>query len=256
MMYSVRKTTKNHGNTNLVILCLNLIVTGFLAINFGSNYIVIFLASFLLHTIIESGLAVSGIRKSEVFVFGYKLPMASDVLLKSMVEGPAYCVPAFFIADQMVKGDNYWYVLAAFILVGLASLYIGFRDRKNIQALAKNSSPLISRRAMTKPTALMLLALINTICIVAILQIEQPYRKHALFYIIAYSLLVLLFYFINYNFGVRYVEEFNCKKQTYTKPSLGMQIAGLTYDSAYEMALLVSPAYWVTFYLGFFNFGY
>jgi hypothetical protein len=63
----------------------------------------------------------------------------------------------------------------------------------------------------------------------------------------------ILFYLINYNLGVRYIETFRHDLNSFEKPKLSLQIAGLVYDSAYEMTLLISPAYWLTYYLGFFS---
>jgi hypothetical protein len=252
-MFSVRKTTKWHGNTNLTVLLINIIITWILFFNYGSNYLVIFCSSLLLHLLIETGLAVSGIRKGNVYAFGKKLPRVIDILLKASVEGPAFCVSAFFVADSFENGNELFSVITAVVVVGLASLYMGLSDKKSIENLKPADKPVISRRAMTKPKAVMLLALINTCCISAMFMIPNEDRLHAFTYLFAYAGLVLLFYFINYNLSVRYIEMYNPITDTYTKPKLGIQIAGLTYDSAYEMALLVSPAYWLTYYLGFFS---
>jgi hypothetical protein len=252
-MFSVRKTTKWHGNTNLTVLLINIIITWILFFKYGSNYLVIFCSSLLLHLLIETGLAVSGIRKGNVYAFGKKLPRVIDILLKASVEGPAFCVSAFFVADSFENGNELFSVITAVVVVGLASLYMGLSDKKSIENLKPADKPVISRRAMTKPKAVMLLALINTCCISAMFMIPNEDRLHAFTYLFAYAGLVLLFYFINYNLSVRYIEMYNPITDTYTKPKLGIQIAGLTYDSAYEMALLVSPAYWLTYYLGFFS---
>jgi hypothetical protein len=252
-MFSVRKTTKWHGNTNLGILLINIIITSILFFSYGSNYLVIFCSSFLLHLLIETGLAMSGIRKGNVYDLGKKLPCTLNILLKASVEGPAFCVSAFFIADSFEKGNGLFSIFITAIVVGLASLYMGLSDKKSIENLKPTDKPIISRRAMTKPKAVMLLALINTCCISAMFVIPNEDRLHAFTYLFAYAALVLLFYFINYNLRVRYIEMYDPITNTYTKPSLGIQIAGLIYDSAYEMALLVSPAYWLTYYLGFFS---
>jgi len=252
-MYSVRKTTPQHGNANLNVLAYILIITTLLIWQFGINYLVIFCASSLLHILIETGLFVSGIRKGEVYVYGYKLPKTVEIILRSSVEGPAFCVPAFFIADQLQSGNFFSAFIGAFLVVGLAAFYLGWEDKRNIQKLGTNEEPLISRRAMTKPKAVMLLAMINTGCLIALFLIPNTDRLHAFSYLISYAFLVLLFYFINYNLGVRYIEMYDHENKHYFKPSKSMQIAGLTYDSAYEMALLISPAYWLTYYLNLFN---
>jgi hypothetical protein len=252
-MYSTRKTTKTHGQSNLFLLIFILVVTSLLIRSFGINYLVIFLASGLLHVIIESGLAISGVRKGSVYLYNRELPRFADVLLRSFVEGPAFCVPAYFVSDQFYNHNPVWGVIGAVLVVAIASLYLGMADKKSVNQLQNKDEVLISRREMTKPAALMLLALLNTCCLVAMFLIPQPERAHAFIYLISYALLVMLFYLINYNLGVRYVETYDCETKQYKKPGPWFQAASLTYDSAYEMAILISPAYWVTFYLGFFQ---
>ena len=96
--------------------------------------------------------------------------------------------------------------------------------------------------------------LLNTGCLTALFLMPAPYRTHAFIYVIAYSLMVMLFYFINYNMGVRMVEIYDHDRKEYVRPGPLFQAAGLAYDSGYEMALLISPAYWITFYLGLFHY--
>lgn len=254
MMYSVRKTGKSHGNTNFAILICNLIITSLLVWCYGMNYLVIFCSSTLLHVIIETGLSYSRLRKSSVYVFGKELPRYADVLLRAMVEGPAFCVSAFFVADRIMEGN----ILIAFALpvlvVGFASLYMGLADRKDLKREHDGEKSLTNRRAMTSPRAVMLLSLINTGGLAAIFLMPSPYRMHAFIYVGSYALLVMLFYLINYNLGVRMVEICNEEKNEYVKPGVWMQAAGLTYDSIYEMAFLISPAYWVAYYAGLFHY--
>jgi hypothetical protein len=253
-MYSVRKYTRGHGNTNLKMLFLNLVVTAVFIWQFGTDYLVIFCSSSILILIIETGLALSGIRKGVVYVYGYKLPRVADLLLRALVDGPAICVPAFFVADQFLAGRIMFGIAGSTLVVGFGSLYMGLADRRDLRRLSPGEEPLVSRRAMTRLGAVMLLALINTGCLTALFLIHTPYRAHAFTYVIAYSLLVMLFYVINYNLGVRMVEIYDYERGEYTMPSHFFQAAGFAYDSAYEMALLVSPAYWVMFYLGLFHY--
>ena len=253
-MYSVRKTTQGHGDTNIKVLLFIVTLTAVLIWQFGLNYLVIFCTSSIMHLTIETGLAFSGIRKGAVYAFGFKLPLFLEILLRSMVEGPAFCVPAFFVADQFIKGDIVLGITAALIVVGLASLYMGLADRHNLRNLKTEEEPIISRRAMTRPKAMMFLALINTICLSALFLIPAPYRLHAFIYLIAYCVLVMVFYFINYNLGVRVIEIYDHDSKEYNMPGPIFQAVGLTYTSIYEMAFLITPAYWLTFYLGLFNY--
>lgn len=253
MMYSVRKTTSYHGNSNLYVLIFILLLTTLLVVNFGKNYLTIFLSSGLLHVIIETGLTITGLRKGKTFLFGKKLHRVPEILLRSFVEGPAFCVPAFFVADQFSSGNASIAILASFLIVGGASGYLAHSDRRNIRMLPSKDSLIISRREMTNPKAIMLLALLNTICISIMFFIPTEHTEHASIYIFSYAGFVLLFYFINYNFGVRYIEMSDPVTNEYSKPNLVMQIAGLIYDSAYEMTILISPAYWIPLYLDFFK---
>lgn len=254
MMYSVRKNATGHGSTNINIFICVLMITAILTWQYGRNYFVIFIASSLLHLLIETGLFLTGLRKSVVYAYGYKLPRWADICLRAFVDGPAFCVPAFFIADQVIKGNGIVGMTGAALIVGAASLYIAIADCNDIRKLPPGETALSSRRAMTRPAAVMLLSLINTIGIVAILLMPPPYRSHAIIYIAAYSCLVILFYLINYNFGVRLIEIYDEDKKEFTKPGPLFQAAGLTYDSIYEMAFVISPAYWITFYLGLFQY--
>ncbi len=253
-MHSVRKYTKGHGNTLLKVLFLNLIVTAVFTWQIGTDYIIIFCSSSILILIIETFLAFKGIRKGEIYVYGRKLPRVANLLLSALVEGPAFCVPAFFVADQFQTGRIIVGIAGSVLVVCIGSLYMGLADRRDLRRLGPGKEPLISRRAMTQPGAVMLLALINTGCLTALFLMPAPYRVHAFTFVIAYSLLVMLFYLINYNLGVRMLEIYDHKRGEYTMPGPLFQTAGLVYDSAYEMALLMSASYWITFYLGLFNY--
>lgn len=249
-MYSVRVTTRWHGNTYLNMLVLNVVVTGLLAWQYGRDYLVIFATSTLLVFAIELGLAAKGLRNSGTIVHGVKLPRLADALLHAVVDGPGFCVPAFFVADRLAAGEVALGVGGAGLIVALASGYMGYADWRGLRRLGPDEAPLMSRRAMTAPGAVMLLALLNSACLSAILLMPSPQREHALVYLLSYSLMVMLFYAINYSLGVRMVQLYDHKRDEFTTPGLLWQAAGLTYDSAYEMALLLSPAYWAAFYLG------
>jgi len=252
-MYSVRLTTKAHGVTTSHLFLFIIFLIGCLIYTFGLNYLVIFCASSLMHVLIETGLHVSGLRKGDMYYRAFKLPKFMEILLRSMVEGPAFCVPAYFVADQYAKGNILLAALASILVVGLASFYLGWFDRKHHLAAKDESELIISRRAMTRPQSVMLLALVNSICLIALMFIPSSARTHAFTYIFAYAGFVLLFYLINYSLGVRYIETFRHDLNSFEKPKLSLQIAGLVYNSAYEMTLLISPAYWLTYYLGFFS---
>ncbi|MEL6346382.1 MAG: hypothetical protein AAFV53_24940 [Myxococcota bacterium] len=253
-MYSVRVTTRWHGDTQIQIFVVNVVVTGLLIWQMGWNYLTIFCASTLLHLVIETGLALSGIRKGTVYVYGVRLPRWADVALRATVDGPGLCVPAFLAADLITSGNVLAGVLGTGLLVAAVSLYMGLADRRDLDRLGPNEAPIYSRRAMNRPGAMMLLSLLNTICLAALFLMPAPYRIHAFTYVGAYSLSTMLFYAINYPLGVRYVQLYDCERKEYTTPGPWFQAAGLTYDSAYEMALLISPAYWITFYLGLFQY--
>lgn len=251
-MYSVRLTTKAHGITTTHLFLFIVSLSGFLTFFFGWNYAIIFCASSLLHVVIETSLHLLNLRKGEMFYGVKKIPKFMEILLRSMVEGPAFCVPAFFVADQFILGPSFTALFISILVVGGASFYLGWFDRKHVNTLVNESDLLVSRRAMLKPKAVISLAFINSLCLIAIMLIPSEHRNHAFIYYISYAGFVLLFYFINFNLGVRYIEVFNADTKLYEKPKISMQVLGLVYDSAYEMTLIVSPAYWICFYLGFF----
>ncbi|MEO8110499.1 MAG: hypothetical protein ABI594_10720 [Ginsengibacter sp.] len=253
-MYSVRKNTTRHGNTVFNILLFNLVVTAVLIWQFGINYLVIFCSSIIIHLIIETPLTLSGLRKSVVYLYGRKMPRVVDLFLRALVEGPGLCVPAFFVADQFFAGKILTGVAGAALMVGFGALYMGLSDRRDLRLIPPGEEPLVSRRAMTQPGLIMFLALVNTGSLAALFLMPAPYRTHAFTYLMAYSGLVMLFYFINYNLGVRMVEFYDHERGEFTRPGPIFQAAALAYDSIYEMGLMVSPAYWVMFYLGVFHF--
>ncbi len=253
-MYSVRKNTIRHGNTLFKILLFNLVVTAVLIWQFGINYLVIFCSSIIIHLIIETPLALSGLRKGVVYLYGRKMPRVADLFLRALVEGPGVCVPAFFVADQFLAGRIVIGIAGAALVMGIAALYMGLSDRRDLRRIAPGEEPLVTRRAMTQPGVVMLVALINTGSLAALFLMPAPYRAHAFTYLIAYSGLVMLFYFINYNLGVRMVEIYDHERGEFTKPGPFFQTAALAYDSTFEMGLMVSPAYWVMFYLGVFQY--
>ena len=100
-MYSVRITTTRHGNTYLTMLGVNVAVTGLLTWRFGLDYLTIFCASGLLVAVLEIGLLLTGVRKGVTYVYGYQLPRLTKALLHGFVDGPGFCVPAYFVADQV-----------------------------------------------------------------------------------------------------------------------------------------------------------
>ena len=225
-----------------------------LTLGFGRDYLTVFVTSTMLLLIIEFGLAASGVRKRKTKIKGRALSPPMDALLHAMVDGPGFCVPAFFVADQVVAGRFGLAMIFPLLLIPAVSTVMGLADRAGLRDLGPEERPHLSRRNMTRPGAVMLLALLNTICLAAIFLMPQPYRNHGLVYLGTYSLMVGTYYLINYNLGVRMVQILNHENGEFTTPGPLFQAAGLGYDSAYEMALLLSPAYWGAFYAGLFHF--
>jgi len=253
MIYSVRQTTIKHGDANFHILLYIIFITSLLVFYFGKNYLIIFLSSGAVHFIIESLLTITGIRKGRTFLFGKQLPRLAEISLRSLVEGPAFCVPAYFIADQFKNGNFATITLLGGIIVGLASLYSALSDNYYVKKYISTDKIITSRRAMSKPKAFIALVLINSFFLFLITQLPNVAFHHGTIYLISYACFVLLFYFINYNLGVRYIEMYDSKKDEYRKPGVFYQAVGLFYDSVFEMTLFISPAYLIPYYLGLFN---
>ncbi|MFM7668018.1 MAG: hypothetical protein ACKO7D_07505 [Bacteroidota bacterium] len=253
MIYSVRQTTTKHGDANFHILLYIIVITSLLVWYFGKNYLIIFLSSGAVHFIIESLLTITGIRKGRTFLFGKQLPRLAEISLRSLVEGPAFCVPAYFIADQIKNGNLVIIAIFGAIIVGLASLYSALSDNYFVKKHMNTDKIITSRRAMSKPKAFITLLVINSFFLFLIFRLPNVAFEHATMYLVSYACFVLLFYFINYNLGVRYIEMYDSKKDEYFKPGVFYQAVGLFYDSVFEMTLFISPAYLIPYYLGLFN---
>ncbi len=253
MIFSVRQTTVKHGDANFHILLYIICITSLLIAFFGKNYLIIFLTSSGLHVCIESLLTITGIRKGRTFLFGKQLPRVGEITLRSLVEGPAFCVPAYFMADQFKNGSFATITLLGGIIVGLASLYSALSDNYFVKKHINTDKIITSRRAMSKPKAFFTLLAINSFFLFLIFRLPNVAFEHATMYLVSYACFVLLFYFINYNLGVRYIEMYDSKKDEYSKPGVFYQAVGLFYDSVFEMTLFISPAYLIPYYLGLFN---
>ena len=64
--------------------------------------------------------------------------------------------------------------------MGAASFFLGWFDRKHAKTVNKDEI-IVSRRAMTKPKGVMLLALINSICILVIMTLLEYKHDRPMF---------------------------------------------------------------------------
>ena len=199
MIYSVRQTTVKHGDRNFHLLLYILLITSLLIANYGKNYLIIFLSSSVLHFCIESLLTITGIRKGRTFLFGRQLTRVSEISLRSLVEGPAFCVPAYFIADQIKTHSFLPVIILGLVVVGIASFYSALSDYYFVKKYISTDKIITSRRAMSKPRAFLALLLINSFFLYMIVLLPNNDFHHGLIYLMSYACFVLLFYIINYN---------------------------------------------------------
>lgn len=249
-MYSSRKTTVSHGTHQLSLLLINIAVAVVLTLLKGRDYLVIFLASGLLHTFMEIGLGLTGGRKSDVYVYGHKLPKIPNAVLRAFVEGPGPCVPAYFAADHLISGDYAIGIVVPILLMTGAATYSAVSDRIALKRLETDEDIKWSRREMTRPGVMMPIAFISSTCLAVLLLMSEPHRGHALLYVLSYSLLIMLFFLINYRVGVRMIQRYDYERGEFYTPGIGFQLVAYTYDSVYEMGLLLSPIYLIPFGLG------
>lgn len=242
-MYSVRLTTRHHGKATFYLMLAILVITFTFYHYYGSGILIMYLCSVGWHLIIETALHFTGMRKGTVYLGTYRLPKSLEIIQRSMVEGPAFCVPAYLVSSQWHE-PNPWPVIWAILVVILGSIYLAKSDYNNL----KKSEPeekLYMRRAMNNPVGMVLLAFINTGLLFFIFQ-----HSYTWLYLIFYALFVVLFYAIHFPFGVRYIELERENATGFYRPNFGIQALGLLYDSAFEMTLLISPAYLLPYYWG------
>ena len=246
-VYSSRKTTVRHGTDQLHLFFLNLAAAIFFTLVGGPDYLVIYFASGLFHLAMELLLAFTGGRKGDVFVYGRKLPKSAHSVLRAFVEGPGICVPAFYAADRLFVGDTWPGLLVPAALMGVAALYSGLADYLALRRLEDGEGVVWSRRKMTRPFVVMTVAFVGTTCLILVMLMPEPHRTHAIIYLIAYTALTMLWFLINYAFGVRMIQRFDEERQEFYTPGIGFELVAFFYDSANEMALLISPVYLIPY---------
>lgn len=235
-MYSVRLTSPHHGKYNTILLLFILATTLGLQGTLGGSFWIIYLSSVCWHLCIEFGLFFAGMRKGKVFVGTQYLPKFVEILQRALVEGPAFCVPAYLISS-VERPSGFYLIILGFVLVIAGSLYAAFSDYQSLKSLPLEQW-VYTRRAMNNPFGMMVLGICNGVVIFYIALHSETWS-----YLLAYALSVLIFYIIHFPLGLRFIQLKDERTDTYYKPGKGMQGLGLIYDSVYEMTLFIAPAY-------------
>lgn len=242
-MYSVRLTNNQYGKTNFYLSLGILLATATLNHYYGGSIWVIYLGSVAWHLFIESGLFLSGLRKGEVYFGTYKMPKGIEIVQRAMVEGPAFCVPAYLVSANGKIGDTSHLIIGA-LLVIIGSLYLAISDLLSIRRSPKENL-IYTRRSMNAPGGMMVLGIVNMSLIFYIALNQSTWL-----YFVAYSIFVLIFYAIHLPLGIRFIEFGADTSTTYHRPNFGWQCLGLFYDSTFEMTLFIAPAYLIPWSFG------
>lgn len=253
-MYSVRKTTVYHGTNQFHLLIVGLVITVTLTALFGTDYLVVYLSSGILLSIIEVGMALRGWRKSTVSVYGKKLSPFADGMMRAFIEAPGVGVPAFFMADQLIAQNYAVAIVGTTIVVAAVSFYSAITDRKTLRKLKENEEPIYSRRKMTRPAFVMTVALGDLICISSLFLMASPYQKHAFCFLFSLFYLTQLFFLINGALGVRMIQHYDHDKKEFYRASVPFSIVAFTYDSFFEMSLFNMIYYLIPYAFGLFRF--
>lgn len=242
-MYSVRLTSPHHGKATTFLLLFILGITFSLQSILGGSFWIIYFSSVCWHLWIEIGLFVSGMRKGKVFAGVHQLPKSIEILQRAMVEGPAFCVPAYLISSA-VRSPNFSLILLGFVLVIMGSLFSAISDYRSIKSIPKEDR-VFTRRAMNNPVGMMVLGICNAMVLFYIALHSETWA-----YILAYAASVLIFYIIHFPLGLRFIQLKDEQTNAYYQPGKGMQGLGLIYDSVYEMTLFIAPAYLIPWSFG------
>ena len=235
-MYSVRLTTNQYGKTNFYLSLGILIATATLHHYIGESIWVIYFSSLVWHLFIEIGLFLSGLRKGEVYFGKYKLPKGIEIVQRAMVEGPAFCVPAYLVGANGKIGDPPQLIIGALLVIA-GSLYLALSDFFSVRRSPKENL-VYTRRSMNAPGGMIILGIVNMSLIFYI-----ALNPATWVYFIAYSIFVLIFYAIHLPLGIRFIEFRTETSSSYHRPNFAYQCLGLFYDSTYEMTLFIAPAY-------------
>lgn len=250
-MYSTRKFTPKHGNHQLTVLIVNIIIMVVFTARYGTDYLVIYLSSGMLLTMLEFLLVLRGARKGTVTVYGKQLSPFTDCLLRAFVEGPGLCLPAFFMADHLFTKSYVVGIGIPTFIIGVGALFSGLRDKRDIK---DGEEVRFSRRKMTKAGVVITVAFIDLICLSSLFLMDEPFKTHGFYFLFSFFYLMQLFFFINAVLGVRMIQRYDeDKKEFYTAGPVFSAIA-FTYDAVFEMALLNLPYYLIPYAFGLFKY--
>lgn len=255
-MYVSRLASHRHGAYQVHLLLATIALT--LAIAWRApnptDYAVIFLSSGLLFTLMEFRIDRLGIRKSELHLSDKALPPLLNCALRGFTEGTGYCVPAFFFADHLARGEDAlaWGVLAGF--AALWSAYSGLMDLKDVRALPPEERVIVSRRFMTAPRLVMIVAFNASACLAAFFLMSAPWRAHGFAFLFGTFFVAAMFFLINGLLGVRLIERRDEASGEIVRASAPFTVVAFTYDCLFEMAFIFAPFYLIPYALGLFTF--
>lgn len=250
-MYMTRITTANYGTWLFHLVIVNILMTlALTAFYKTANYLVIFVSSGVLLSLLEYAMVKRGARTSRMFVYGHHVSPLADSFVKGMAEGPSLCVPALYAADMFYAGQYVLGIVLPCLFLLLWSGYWALAERRGLKALKPDEQPIINRRWMTKPEALFVLGLINLAVAISVFRMEPANQMHAVYFMVMFFVILQVFFLVHSYFGIRRIDKYDAETKVFAPAGRRFSMIGYTFDSIFEMAVLNMPYYLIPYALG------
>lgn len=250
-MYMTRITTAHYGTWLFHLVLANAVVAGALSAIYDTwNYVVIFVVSGVMLSLLEYLMVVKNVRTSRMLVYGRLVSPLSDSFIKGMAEGPSLCVPALFAADQIYAGNYAVGIVVPCVIHFLWSLYWAAAERRALSKLGPGEAPIINRRWMSKPESVFVVGIVNLIVAVSVFFMEPAYQAHVVYFMLAFFVILQIFFVVHSLYGVRRIDRYDPETKVFAPAGRRFSFIGYTYDSIFEMVLLNTPYYLIPYALG------
>lgn len=255
-MYVSRRASNNHGTFQFHLAVFNLLFTLglMLFVPNPTDILAIFFSSGILYAAIEYRMHRAGIRKAQVIVYGKELSGFMACSMRGFTEGPFCCVPAFYLADCILRGQPVLGAVVATAFAAAYSAYSALMDKADLQKVPPEQRGMVGRRKMNSPKLVVIVPLISALALAGLFLLPEPLRVHGFWFLFGTVWVVGLFFIINGVIGVRLIELDDEETHAIVPANIPFSVAAFFYDALFEMGFLFVAFYLVTYYLGLFTF--